>query len=93
MFTLKLYKRNGTQIVQKILSVDHVQVMSIGQNGRMLELWAFERKEPSEYYGFYIGEREEGMDAIGEDNHWGWGLLENAAGKTTEHFRPASYGI
>ena len=32
------------------------------------------------------------MTAITDDNHWEWGLLENAQGKTTEHYRPYTYG-
>ena len=46
-----------------------------------------------DYEVYYIGEPELGMDAINGDNNFGWGLLENSDGRTTQHFRPAGYGI
>ena len=104
MFTLKLYKRLGdltseggppSQLVTKIMAVDNVQVMEIGLKGRLLELWAFHHPLPSTYDVFYIGETEPGMvthDDWHSQQNWGWGLLENERGSTTQHFRPASYG-
>ena len=102
MFTLKLYRRNpggGTKIT-KTITIDHIQVMEIGKEGHALELWAFPAplSIPETYY---VGVPEEGMEAFGKnDLHldsgprswWGWGLLENMQGNTTEHYRPASYG-
>lgn len=103
-FTLKLFKGQNGQLVTDISSVDRVQTMDIGTTGRMIELWAFKRaprppfhpEQPPEVGGYdvyYIGDREPQMDAVNETNHWQWGLLENEAGRTTQHFRPASYGI
>jgi hypothetical protein len=68
-----------------------------------LELWAFDGPEPGPYKSFLIGEREKhglssseardaGIVLRPEHDWWGWGLLENENGRTTEHFRPASYG-
>ena len=93
MFTLKLYKGRNGQLVTRIMAVDHVQTMTIGPNDRLLELWAFEGREPSAYESVYIGDVDPNMDAVTEDNHWGWGLLENWEGNTTQHFRPAGYGL
>lgn len=105
MFTLKLYRRlphlEGRQEkVTRVVQAHHVQVQEIGKTGCALELWAFDGPEPSDYTSYYIGEPEPGMDAFGKPTHldhgdhswWGWGLLENSQGKTTEHYRPASYG-
>lgn len=103
MFTLKLFRRKGPETHQKmhkIITVDRVVVLEIGKKNQALELWAFPDTSNA-YEAYYIGEPEEGMDAYGKlDLHlglepyswWGWGLLENAAGKTSEHYRPASYG-
>lgn len=90
MFTLKLFRRRNGQLVTKTISVHHVQTMEIGTRGKMIEVWAF---QPSgDYDAYFIGDPDPGMDALNEDNHWGWGLLENEAGRTSEHYRPASYG-
>jgi hypothetical protein len=102
MFTLKLYRRHaGSRTkMHKVISVHRVVVMEIGKEGHALELWAFTGSN-NDYEAYYVGKPEEGMDAYGkEDLHlgvepnswWGWGLLENSDGKTTEHYRPASYG-
>jgi hypothetical protein len=99
MFTLKLYKRNDDhpqavrfdkRIATRVLSVNNVE--SIQLTDTLIELRAFKAPQPAEYDTFYIGERTVEMTAINNDNHWGWGLLENAAGKTTEHYRPHNYG-
>lgn len=70
---------------------------------RGLELWAFEGPGPSPYQSFLIGDRtkheytevdanQHGIVLRPANDWWGWGLLENENGRTTEHFRPASYG-
>jgi hypothetical protein len=100
MFTLKLFKRqivDGTHVsanlITKIIPTHHVNVMEIGTAHRLLELQAYPtQRDDGEAQTFYIGEREEGMDAITDENHFGWGLLENMDAKTTQHFRPASFG-
>lgn len=107
MFTLKLYRRLpdiGEGIPQhkhfKVLSVHHTLVMEIGAQGRALELWTFPTEASMPYETYYIGEPEPQMEAWNQPTHldyesgswWGWGLLENAEGKTTQHFRPANYG-
>lgn len=103
MFTLKLYRRKapGTmQKMHKIIAVHRAVVMEIGAKGQALELWAFPGPG-NEYESYYIGEPEPGMDAYGSESlhlgcepgsWWGWGLLENWEGNTSEHYRPASYG-
>lgn len=102
MFTLKLYRRKGPDTLlkmHKVLAVDRVVVMDIGEKGRALELWAFDQR--GNYESYFIGDPDEGMDAHGKldlhlDNEtkswWGWGLLENWEGNTSEHYRPAGYG-
>lgn len=92
MFTLKLFRSRNGQLVTKVVAVHHVQTMEIGKTGRMLELWAFHGQEPSTYDAYFIGEPDPGMDAVNDENHWGWGLLENWEGNTSEHYRPAGYG-
>lgn len=100
MFTLKLFRSHGGQLTTKVVAAHHVVSMTIGQ-GRALELWAFHGPEPSTYETYYIGEPEPGMEAHGdeglhlhhgENSWWGWGLLENWEGNTSEHYRPAGYG-
>lgn len=105
MFTLKLYRRNPPlegapgEIVTKIIPVHEVTTVQIGKERKALELWA--HRDGADRETYYIGEPEPGMDAYEKDgNHlefgpyswWGWGLLENWEGNTTQHFRPASYG-
>lgn len=98
---------DSVQKMHKVLEIERVVVMEIGNEGpapsdgkKALELWAFTGK--NDYESYYIGEPSEGMDAFGrKDLHlgsdpgswWGWGLLENSAGNTTEHYRPGSYGL
>lgn len=105
MFTLKLYRRTAPDtVITKVLSVHHVQTMTFehGDN-KALEIWAFDGPEPSTYLSFLVGDEarhradfganpEPNMTLRPEHDWFGWGLLENAAGKTTEHFRPAGYG-
>lgn len=93
MFTLKLYRSENGQRVTHIQECHNVQVMQIGASESMLELWALKGARPADYDTFYIGDPDPGMDALTQQNHYQWGLLENAAGKTTEHFRPAGYGL
>ena len=105
MFTLKLYRRvSPDAVITKVLSVHHVQTMSFEHREseithKALELWAFHGPEPSTYDSYLIGEREKHAPAASDhgtlrpEHEWyGWGLLENEAGRTTEHFRPAGYG-
>jgi hypothetical protein len=94
MFTLKLYKHYPegprARICTTILAVHSVQALDIAEE--TMEVRAFKLATPQHYDSFYIGKREPEMTAITDDNHWEWGLLENASGKTTEHFRPYSWG-
>lgn len=91
MFTLKLYKHTpDRRVVTRILQVDRVDTIQLGE--KTLELRA--HRDPQHDYGykeFYVGERKPEWNAINDGNHWEWGLLENAAGKTTQHFRPYTY--
>jgi hypothetical protein len=102
MFTLKLFRQHAQSRTKmhKVMEFHRVAVMEIGKDGHALELQAFKTELSNDYETYYIGLPEEGMDAYGkEDLHlglephswWGWGLLENSAGKTTEHYRPASW--
>lgn len=104
MFTLKLYRRMGAASIKKmhkVILAHRVIVAEIGETGHALEVWAF-TDEKGNYETYYVGEPEVGMDAYGRDDlhldyapgsWWGWGLLENSEGRTSEHYRPASYGI
>jgi len=67
----------------------------------MIELKAYFGTNECDYKTFFIGyltdEQRVGRTLIdwhgSEDNSvWGWAVLENQAGNTTQHFRPASYG-
>jgi hypothetical protein len=103
MFTLKLYRRKGPESHQKthkIMAVNRVVVHDIGEQKQALELMVFPDKS-NDYETYYIGKPEEGMEAFGRgDLHlgmepsswWGWGLLENQEGNTSEHYRPHNYG-
>ena len=106
MFTLKLYRHacpTSRAIHKKVLAVSNVLVYEIGEEVdykyKALELIAV--SENGNWETYYIGEPSSGMEAYGKNNlhlgsesgtWWGWGLLENSEGKTTEHYRPASYG-
>lgn len=104
MFTLKLYRRMGPETqhkMHKVVAAQRVVVMEIGSKGRALELQVFESNQNNNFETYYVGEPEEGMDAYGRDDlhlgiepgsWWGWGLLENWEGNTSEHYRPANYG-
>jgi hypothetical protein len=107
MFTLKLFRRTcptSTQLSTKIVNVDRVVSHEIGDvvdgKSSALELHAF-RTSGADYDTYYVGKPSPGMEAFGKDDlhlsfehhsWWGWGLLENWEGNTTQHFRPASYG-
>jgi hypothetical protein len=103
MFTLKLYRRHpkAGAIQSKIIAVHSVVTNQIGKECRGLEITGFVSDQNNDYITHYVGEPEEGMTAFGrDDNHlhsgdgswWGWGLLENWEGNTSEHYRPANYG-
>lgn len=108
MFTLKLYRRvNHDTVITHIVPCHHVQTMTFEHADQRvdypahkgLELWAFNSAAPSDYETYLIGEPEhhavvdQAGDVVGMSPKWyGWGLLENENGRTTEHFRPASYG-
>lgn len=92
MFTLKLYRRRNGQLVTRIIAVHHITAMVIGTKQKTIEIWAHRTAQGGDYDAFFVGEREAGMTALTDENHFGWGLLENWEGNTTEHFRPASYG-
>lgn len=106
MFTLKLYRRprdeNGNDmstgnLETLIMLCDRVFVQELGdrdQYGRRttLQIVAFRNKDDDlDSKEFYVGERHTWLAEMGTP-HYGWALLENMAGKTTQHFRPHSYG-
>lgn len=91
MFTLKLFRRRADgSLFTTIFSVHHVDTIVIAPH--TLEIRAFESAVTGYYENYYVGERTAEMTALNDENHFGWGLLENGAGKTTEHFRPYTYG-
>ena len=106
MFTLKLYRRHpGNNAIQtKTIAVHQVITNEIGkknENGQLvaLELWAMQSDRSYETY--FLGRPTEGMEACGKDDlhlksgpnsWWDWGLLENSNGRTSEYYRPFSYG-
>lgn len=97
MFTLKLYRRRqfaGSALVTSIREVHHVDTIVVGD--KTLELQAYTVAQRGNVYAdnevFFIGLRTPEMTAIDDFNHWDWGLLENMHGRTTEHFRPHTYG-
>lgn len=68
----------------------------------MIEIQASFTRQGADYETFFIGDlpeheknrKDSCIDwyGIGPNSRWGWAVLENAAGNTTQHFRPASYG-
>lgn len=108
MFTLKLFRRkahicnNGDRtLMHMVLPVSKVIVLEIGKDGHALEIQAYKSDAKFDYETYYVGEPEPGMEDFGSDSlhletgprsWWGWGLLENWEGNTSEHYRPASYG-
>lgn len=95
MMTLKLYRRDSAgKLFTSIREVHHVDSLVIGDH--TLELKAYTVAQRGNVYAdndqIYVGERTPDMTAIEDWNHWDWGLLENAAGRTTEHYRPHTYG-
>ena len=73
--------------------------MEIGSKRQMIEIHAVPPGSVGggDYEIYFVGAAEEGMSSIDRDgwnmnSQWGWGLLENWEGNTTQHFRPASYG-
>jgi hypothetical protein len=104
MFTLKLYRRScpsSALKMHKVMAAHRVVVMEIGEACHALELQVFPSENNNVYETYYVGEPEKGMEAYGRDDlhlssephsWWGWGLLENMKGATSEHYRPASYG-
>lgn len=103
MFTLKLYRYKGPMTslkTVKAISVHRVVVHEMGEHGASLEVVAFTSAANNDYETYYIGEPEAGMEAFGKDDlhldtsphsWWGWGLLENELGRTTERYRPSGY--
>lgn len=106
MFTLKLYRRfDPHPKMQKIIEVKEVRVFEIGHKkgdeGTALEIHAiFDDLGHQDIY--YMGAPEEGMESYGRDNlhldhgygsWWGYGYLENAAGKTCAKYWPGSFDL
>ena len=97
MFTLKLYRRHpehhelgGTPWITEVIEAPRVSVMKIGESTccvRVLEDDGRWRRDD-----IYVGKREPDMDAITDDNHYDWALVENQQGRTTEHIRPYGHG-
>ena len=107
MFTLKLFRRNGDdkRISNLTVAVHRVVKHEIGDevDGKFqaVEITAYKSDQNNDYDTYYIGKPSSGMVAYGKDDlhldhgpnsWWGWGLLENWEGNTSEHYRPASYG-
>ena len=108
MFTLKLfYRREDGSLVTHIEACHHVEAREFGKdnvadatgdarNAKAIELWVFDGPNPSTYHSFLIGDEKAQPDREApnfvSEGWFGWGLLENQSGKTTQHFRPASYG-
>lgn len=102
MFVLKLFRRRNGQLVCRTLEVTEIISMDCGNHEKLLEIEAYRGK--AEHDTFFIGKdpypEDESrpptdiIDRYGSWNMslWGWGLLENSDGKTTEHYRPHSYG-
>lgn len=90
-FTLKLYKRVNGFTSKRILSFHHVDSLGIGPETLVLRVFKGDYQPFDQE--FFIGRRDPEMTAIDDANHWEWALLENANGKTTEHFRPYTYDV
>jgi hypothetical protein len=99
MFTLKLfYRKDDGGLVTKILPCHHVEAREFGKgDAKAIELWVFDGPEPQGKYDSYLIGNMEAQPGREDPNFissgwFGWGLLENWEGNTTQHFRPASYG-
>jgi len=103
MFTLKLFRRAlgevamGNEITTKIVEVHHIDTVEIEDH--MIQISAFDALRDPLYQTYFVGEPKSRAESTAIDfhgtedcSHWGWAVLENAAGNTTQHFRPASYG-
>lgn len=107
MFTLKLYRRVNDQKVSLVIGTHHVVAMELPSvkdkegNICLLELRVYHSASPLDCDSYFVGDASSVLGVPnsiiddrgdGHNSLWGWGLLENAAGKTSEHYRPASYG-
>ena len=99
MFTLKLFRRQTNNdprtlgpapVFTGIFEAPRVEIAKIAEH--TVEVRVLEDDGRWRRDSFYVGERTAEFNAIDDDNHYDWGLVENASGKTTEHIRPHSYG-
>jgi hypothetical protein len=93
MFTLKLFRSEEGITRTKIVSVHHVETETIGPDKKTIRIMAYNSSNGGDYRDYYVGEYKEEYDAIDKRDHYGWGLLENLSGRTSEHFRPHNYGF
>lgn len=96
MFTLKLFKRVEGRLITKTIAVHHVETLECHDKDtpdlKTLEIRAYDSNNGGDYVNYYVGDRTDAMTALTDANAYGWGLLENWEGNTSEHYRPASYG-
>lgn len=107
MFTLKLYRRVNGQKVSLAVAAHRVVAIEVpssrdqsdpGSKAKLLELQAYGSDQNNDWTTYFVGEDPKSpnslIDPNGMGNYslWGWGLLENWEGNTSEHYRPASYG-
>jgi hypothetical protein len=99
MFTLKLYRNGPLPPEGKTVIVEAVGLWIGHCEGDIKHIQAFKKKVGVEDEDgtpeFYVGgtrikNHDDGSgphSAVTDDNHYSWGVLENAQGKTTEMFR------
>lgn len=93
----------GAAQTHMVVPVMKVIAHEIGEpvDGKFKALELRAKISENDWVTYYVGEPQTGMQAFGRDDlhldtepgsWWGWGLLENWEGNTSEHYRPASYG-
>ncbi len=92
MFTLKLYRNGPLAPEGKTIIIETIGLWVSECGDGMKRIQPFTKKvgvmDEDGGYEFYVGgKRTDEMSAVTSDNHYDWGVLENAQGKTTEMFR------
>jgi hypothetical protein len=92
MFTLKLYRNGPLPPDGRAVIMEVAGVWVTHCSGDIKRIQTFKKKvgvmdEDGGFDCYVGGTPTEEHTAINSDNHFGWAVLENAQGKTTEMFR------
>lgn len=100
MFTLKLFHRKEDgSLVTRIEACASIEAHEFSSaEYKAVELWVFDGSpnQNQTYRSYLIGDEKAQPNredpSFRSEGWYGWALLENWEGNTTQHFRPASYG-